>query len=64
MAGTVQDQAQLSADLVLLENLLAGHKVNHFELHEQCVEKLRVAAMKDLPARGTFLDDPSVLAVR
>jgi hypothetical protein len=63
MAGTVQHQAQLATDFVLLENLLTGHEIDHLEFHQEGVEKLGVAAVKDLTAGCALLDDSSVLAV-
>ena len=60
----MQHKAKLAADLVLLKHLLAGHEVDHLELHQERVEKLGVAAVEDLPPGRALFDDASVLAVR
>ncbi len=59
----MQHQAQFATDLVLLEHLLAGHKIDYLELHQERVEKLGIAAVEYLPAGRALLDDSSVLTV-
>ena len=63
MASSMQDQAKLPAEVVLLENLLVGHVENHLEIHEQCIEELRLAAKEDLTPHRTLVKHASILRI-
>ena len=63
VAGAVEDEAELAGEVVLLEDLLVGHKEHHLELHQQRVEELHVAPEEDLPAQRALLQHLAVLAL-
>jgi hypothetical protein len=63
MTSSMKNKAQLSAEVILFEDLLAWHVINNFEIHDQGIQELRVAAKKNLPPKCTFINDATIFAI-